>query len=65
MWKWKGILYLLDRPFGCEWVGCSNTLEDNAKQLRIAFGEVECDTMQVVGGWERCDWGGLVHVLIF
>ena len=55
MWKWKGILYLLD----------SNTLEDNVKQLQIAFGEVECDTMQVVGGWERCDWGGLVHVLIF
>ena len=50
MWKWKGILYLLDRPFGCEWVGCSNTLEDNAKQLRIAFGEVECDLMLVVGG---------------
>ena len=56
---------LLDRQLGCEWVGCSNTLEDNVKQLRIAFGEVECDFMQVVGGWERWDWGGLARVLIF
>ena len=47
------IICLTVGPFGCEWVGCSNTLEDNVKQLRSAFGEEECDFMQVVGGWER------------